>query len=216
MKPLILLLGLLLRVSAFAQADLFFDINFGSNPPPHTPGVPESGALLTSDFFYAAIYLDNTPPTSGSVVELSNDGSFVAVFQFTNLVFAAYPPPPGATAFDYEQAFQLTGTQIERLLAGQWYVRIAFDDTIYLGQITPRGPLALLNDSNLSPQQKRPLLASLESANASLARGNRSAAINQLEAFQVKVAGQILSDDPDLAADLIAAAQVIIDLLSAN
>jgi len=216
MKPFVLVLGLLLRVSAFAQAGLFFDINFGSNPPPHTPGVPDSGALLTTEFFYAAIYLDNTLPTSGWVVEQSNNGSFVTVFQFTNLVFAAYPPPPGATAFDYDQVLQLSDAQIEKLLAGQWYVRVAYGATIYLGQITPRGPLALLNGSNLSRQQKRPLLASLEASNAALARGNRGAAINQLEAFQVKVAGQILSYDPVLAGELIAAAQEIIDLLSGS
>src|SRR5258707_4163567 len=191
MKPYILVLGLLLRVSAFAQAGLFFDINFGSNAPPHAPGVPQSGALLTTQFFYAAIYLDNTPPTSGSMVEQSGNGSFVTVFEFTNLVFASYPPPPGATAFDYDQEFQLTKAQIDKLLAGQWYARITFGDTIYLGQITPRGPLALLNSSNLSAQQKRPLLASLEAANAALARGNRVAAINRLQASQVKVAGQI-------------------------
>src|ERR1041384_7922881 len=167
MKRLLIILafGLLLRVSTFAQTGLFFDINFGSNPPPHLPGVPDSGALLTTEFFYAAIYLDNTPPTSGSVVEQTKDGSFVTVFQFTNLVFAAYPPPLGGTAYDYEQALQLTGAQLEKLLAGQWYARIAYGDTIYLGQITPRGPLALLNDSNLSEQQTRPLLATLEAAN---------------------------------------------------
>jgi hypothetical protein len=216
MKPFVLVLGLLLRVSAFAQTGLFFDINFGSNSPPHTPGVPDSGALLTTEFFYAAIYLDNTPPTSGSVVEQSGNGSFVTVFEFTNLVFASYPPPPGATSFDYEQILQLTDAQINKLLAGQWYVRVTYGDTIYLGQITPRGPLPLLNGSNLSAQQKRPLLASLEAANAALARGNRMAAINQLEAFQVKVAEQILPYDANLSAELIAAAQEIIDLLSRN
>ena len=150
---IVFVLGLLLRVSAFAQAGLFFDINFGGNPPPHSSGVPDSGALLTTEFFYAAIYLDNTPPTSGSVVERLKDGSFVTVVQFTNLVFAAYPPPLGGSAFDYEQALQLTDAQLEKLLAGQWYARIVYGNTVYLGQITPRGPLALVNGSNLSEQQ---------------------------------------------------------------
>jgi hypothetical protein len=206
--------GLVLRVSAFAQAGILFDIDFGSNAPPHSPGVPDSGAALTSEFFYVAVYLGNIQPTAGSVVEESSNGSLITVVQFTNLIFAAYPPPPGATAFSYEQALQLTSAQTESLLAGQWYARIVFGDTLYLGRITPRGPLSLLNGSNLTEQQKRPLLATLQAANDSMARGNRVAAINQFQAFQAKVADQIGPYNADLAADLIDSAQQFIDFLA--
>ena len=85
---IVLVLGLLSQVSAFAQGVMNFDINFGSNPPPHTLGNPNSGAILTDASFYAILYLDTTTPISGSIKELDG-GTFTTVFQFTNLVFAS-------------------------------------------------------------------------------------------------------------------------------
>jgi len=58
------------------------------------------------------------------------------------------------------------------------------------------------------------LLASLRAALASIDRSNPATAINQLQAFQNKVQAQVAPVDPELAAQLIAEAQVIIDLLS--
>ncbi|MDB6015952.1 MAG: hypothetical protein JWR19_441 [Pedosphaera sp.] len=134
---IILTLALVLPVPAFAQGIIEFNVNFGSNPPPHTPGVPDSGARLTDDIFYAAIYLDGTPPSFGSILERLGDGSFATVFQFTNLVFAGYPPPATGAAYDYEGSWQLTNPQIQNLLAGLWYAEITYTDTAYRGQITP-------------------------------------------------------------------------------
>jgi PEP-CTERM motif len=131
---IILVIGLLSRVSALSQGIVNFDINFGSNPPPHTSGDPISGAILTNDVFYAALYLDTITPVSGSIEEL-DDGIFTTVFQFTNLVYASYPG--GGPALDYEGSWQLTDTQIQNLLAGQWYANVTYHDTSYTGQITP-------------------------------------------------------------------------------
>jgi hypothetical protein len=59
-----------------------------------------------------------------------------------------------------------------------------------------------------------PLLASLRVALASIDRSHPATAINQLQAFQNKVQAQVAPVDPELAAQLIAEAQIIIDLLS--
>lgn len=75
--------------------------------------------------------------------------------------------------------------------------------------------ITLLEAADLSRRNAQPLLASLNSAAASFERGNVVAGINELQAFQNKVRAQIAPLDPELAAELIAAAQEIIDALSA-
>ena len=131
---IILVLGLLSQAPAFSQGVVNFDINFGGNPPPHTLGDPDSGAILTNGSFYAALYLSDTTPTSGSIVEQLAGGSFTTVFQFTSLVFATYPG--GGPAYDYEGSWQLTDTQIQNLLSGQWFAEVTYGGTSYMGQIT--------------------------------------------------------------------------------
>jgi PEP-CTERM motif len=132
---LILVVGLLSSVSALAQSVVDFDINFGANPPPHTPGDPVSGASLTGDQFYAILYLDTTAPISGSIEELEN-GTLTTVFQFTNSVYATYPG--GGPALDYEDSWQLTDSQLQSLMAGQWYADVTYANNIsYVGEITP-------------------------------------------------------------------------------
>lgn len=68
--------------------------------------------------------------------------------------------------------------------------------------------------SDLAGNHGKPLQASLRAAAASFERGNASAGLNQLQAFQSKVAAQIAPDDPVLARLLDEAAQEIIDALS--
>jgi hypothetical protein len=136
---IILVLGLLSQAPVFSQGVVNFDINYGGNPPPHTSGFPDvsdSGAILTNGLFYAALFLSATAPnpTSGLIVEKLASGSFTTVFQFTNLVYAAYPG--GVLALDYEGSWQLTDTQIQNLLAGQWYAEVTYSDATYIGQIT--------------------------------------------------------------------------------
>jgi hypothetical protein len=62
----------------------------------------------------------------------------------------------------------------------------------------------------------KPLLASLRAALAAIDRSQPEAAINQLEAFKNKVNAQVLSVDPDLAAQLLTDAQAIIDALNGD
>jgi hypothetical protein len=59
-----------------------------------------------------------------------------------------------------------------------------------------------------------PLVASLRTTIAAINRGKAATAINQLNAFINKVQAQVAPVDPELAAQLIAEAQTIIDILS--
>jgi len=130
----ILILALACCTSMFAQGVLDFTINFGGTPPPHTPGLAEAGAQLTGDSLYAAIYLDNTAPTSARILELEG-GHYTTLFVFNSPVWASYPAPVGTTAFSYEQTWQLTGSQIQHLMAGEWYAEVTYADTSFRGQI---------------------------------------------------------------------------------
>ncbi len=62
--------------------------------------------------------------------------------------------------------------------------------------------------------RSNPLIASIATAIASIDRGNPTAAINQLQAFQNKVQAQVAPMDPALAAQFIQAAQDVIDSLN--
>lgn len=63
-------------------------------------------------------------------------------------------------------------------------------------------------------ENSQPLLASLNAAIASMDRGNPTAAINQLQAFQNKVAAQVAPLNPELADLFIRLAQEVIDALN--
>jgi len=69
-------------------------------------------------------------------------------------------------------------------------------------------------DSDLS--HKRPLLASLQAALASIERDSHYSAMGQLVAFQNKVEAQVYRSDPDLAVELIEGAQHVMDALNHN
>jgi len=69
----------------------------------------------------------------------------------------------------------------------------------------------LVQDGAGNPQ---PLAASLRAALAAIDRSQPEVAINQLEAFKNKVLAQVMPVDPELAEQLLAAAQEIIDALN--
>jgi hypothetical protein len=71
--------------------------------------------------------------------------------------------------------------------------------------------ITLVDNSDLGRKNKRPLIASLKSAAASFDRGDFIPALNELEAFQNKVAAQIARDNPAAAAAFIASAQKALD-----
>src|SRR5207244_320327 len=110
------------------------------------------------------------------------------------------------------------------LAIGIHEITLQLDDTFPLGTksqtvslevISPsaavRIVLRVLEESGLSQKDRRPLQASLEAASASFQRGQTISAINQLGAFQHQLLAQILPTDPELAANLSSAVQVIID-----
>jgi len=70
--------------------------------------------------------------------------------------------------------------------------------------------MLMTEDSNVEIKKKKPLLATLEAALVSFERGNVTSGINQLKAFQNKVAAQVARIDAALAGELIARAQQII------
>ena len=136
MKPLLisLILALASCVPVFSQQTTGFTFDFGASPPPHTPGVPNSAALLEDDLFSAAIYLSGNPPTSGRIVELGEGGALQTIFNFSGLVFAAYP---GGTAYSCEQSWSLSAPQIQSLMEGEWYAEVSYPGSSYPGRIVP-------------------------------------------------------------------------------
>jgi len=80
--------------------------------------------------------------------------------------------------------------------------------------ITPAQALERLRVTvNSQAGRPQPLLATLSAALASVERGNGTAAINQLGAFQNKTWAQVAPADPALAAEFIQAAQDIVATL---
>jgi hypothetical protein len=114
------------------------------------------------------------------------------------------------------------------LALGAHEITLFLDDTFPLGTnsatvtvevISPCAGVGILtalvlDGLRLPAKNQRPLLASLEAACASFERGHTIPAINQLGAFRQKVRAQIAPFDPNLAAELLQAAQSIIDGVS--
>jgi hypothetical protein len=76
--------------------------------------------------------------------------------------------------------------------------------------------MLMTEDSNVEIKNQKPLLAALEAALASFERGNVTSGINQLKAFQNKVAAQVVRIDAALAGELIDRAQRIIEEFQHN
>jgi len=71
--------------------------------------------------------------------------------------------------------------------------------------------IALINESILTTQQKRPLLAVLDAASEAFEAGACHLGMNHLNTFQNKVRAQVSGTDAALADALVAGAQAIID-----
>jgi hypothetical protein len=127
----------------------------------------------------------------------------------------------------YEEAnlFSTNVVATKSLSPGSHIITLLLDDTFPLGTnslsvtvgvISPAAAtsmiLDLLNNSNLAGNRVQPLGVSVKAAGASFDRGSVQAGINQLSAFQNKVRAQVAPFDPQLAAQLIQAAQIIIDV----
>lgn len=131
-----LFLGLAACSPVLSQDYLSFRFDFNQGAPPHSPGVPESAALLEADLFSIDIYLSTIRPTAARIMERGSDGEFVTVFDVTGLVYAGYGyPPPGGIAYSWENSWRLNDQQILSLMKGNWYAEVAYPDSEYLGQI---------------------------------------------------------------------------------
>jgi poly(3-hydroxybutyrate) depolymerase len=144
----------------------------------------------------------------------------------------------GSQSYDLDDAqfnyFWYEGTNLfstnvvvtNRLSLGTHEVVLKVDDTYPLGTnstnltvevISPAEAVGiiidLLDHSNLPRNRRQPLMASLRAAVVSFERGNLIAGANQLGAFQHKVRAQVMPFAPELAEDLIDAAQTILDAL---
>ncbi|HEY1717572.1 MAG TPA: hypothetical protein VGH42_04660 [Verrucomicrobiae bacterium] len=130
---IILVLGLLSQTVTFSQGLVNFDINFEAGTP-HGAGVPDSLATLSDGVFSAAIYLDDTVPTSCAIFQkVGTAGLEMQILQFPASVLATYPG--GGPAYDFEGSWNLTASQINSLMAGQWDVHVTYDPFFYEGQI---------------------------------------------------------------------------------
>ncbi len=139
----------------------------------------------------------------------------------------SYDPDDKNFHFFWYEATNLFSTNAissQRFSLGFHTITLRLDDTYPLGTnsssvsfnvISPREAanriLEFLNQSGLPDNRIQPLAVSLEAAQASFDRGNNGSGINQLTAFQSKVKAQINRIDPQLAQQLIQAAQSIVD-----
>jgi len=73
--------------------------------------------------------------------------------------------------------------------------------------------IALVDGSALSRKDKRPLVSMLKSACVAFDQGQFVGAMNVLEAFQHKVAGQLEKNDPATAAAFTASVQAILEAI---
>ena len=138
---------------------------------------------------------------------------------------------PDGTTFYYfwyegSNLFATNALATRTLSVGSHEITLLLDDTLPQGTnstsvtvevITPAESIgivmALLDNSSLARNAKRPLEATLNAAVASLERGDTRAAIYQLMAFQNKTRAQVAPFDSVLANQLIGATQTIINVL---
>jgi hypothetical protein len=145
-----LILALIGTLRAWSQEpSIHFNLIFATNAPPHAAFLPPGGGVLEMNSFSGIVYLDNTPPVSGRILELQNDNSFQTISSM-DIVFAGYP---GGTAYDLEKAFlPLNDLQVQNLLAGKWYAEVVLGGNTYLGQfvMVPEASSAVLLASGVS------------------------------------------------------------------
>jgi hypothetical protein len=155
-------------------------------------------------------YCDTTPlPTSG-IGNIEADPLFVDTNNWSDLRLQ-----PGSSCINAgDNVYVTTATDLDgnpRIVGG----------VVDMGAYEFQSPallvqrlVGLANASAL--RHRQPLRATLETALASLQRGNSIAAANQLVAFQNKVRAQVAPSDTELAQALIAAAQQVIEAMRPN
>ena len=87
------------------------------------------------------LFVGYGPATSVLITERETDNSYAPVLGCTNLVVQNVAPVPGEPGpghdyYFYDQAWEITDLQAQKLLAGQWYAEVVYyDPTIYRAQI---------------------------------------------------------------------------------
>jgi hypothetical protein len=133
-------------------------------------------------------------PVSGEIDPIVSDGYW----------FMVEPLPPGPHVLKFGGAFRSPLFYPVNITAHITVVPVPLSERV--GKL-----IQLLEGSGLAPHRRRPLLASLEAARASFARGNSEAGTNQLRAFQNKVRALPGLGDESSASRLIHLAQAIIE-----
>ncbi len=128
-----------MQLPLLAQSSTQFTINF-----PLFPGTGFSGeAELSDSSFTAQVFLGALVPDYGRILEIAESGSTAQMFQFSTLQTGTYPPSPvfpgsgGGTYYYFSETWNLTPPNVQNLLAGHWFVEIAFGTDTFSHQITP-------------------------------------------------------------------------------
>jgi hypothetical protein len=131
-----------IQLPLLAQSVFHFSIDFPATPLPPAIGVPGGNAELSGSSFTPWVFLGTSAADYGRIFEMADNSSLTPVFQFTSVLVDSYPPTPGfpgsgGTFYSYFETWDLTALQAQSLLAGRWYMELAFGTQTHFAQITP-------------------------------------------------------------------------------
>ncbi|PWU18993.1 MAG: hypothetical protein C5B50_07540, partial [Verrucomicrobia bacterium] len=202
--------------------------------------VADAAGNSSSCSFHVSVWPGNQPPVPvialGPLVNLPGYTNFTVIAPDG---VAADVICDGQRSYDPDDASFLAGWYVGthlfstnivagvKLPVGLHTITLLLDDTYPYGRsaesvqvevISPDQAIGLLENlvqaAQLTGSNQRTLLAILDAAMASADKQNLTPEINQLGAFENKVRSQVMRSDPDLANELLQAAQQIIQALS--
>jgi len=114
-----------------------FTIEFPGVAQPPAIAIPSGHATLTDDSFHLGVFLGEESAT-GRIVEID---SLTPVFDITDIITSAHPPQPGwpgsgGTFSWFSQTWDLSSSQRESLIAGQWQAEITIGSEVFVGRLT--------------------------------------------------------------------------------
>jgi hypothetical protein len=139
---LFLLIGFAIPKIVWAQGtfpplgdDLTVDFS-GASLPPEITTVPSGTGFLSflgfGNYGLGVTVLSPAEATNVWLVEMGVDNSLIPIFEYNN-----GSPYYLGSAYNYTEDWQVTDSQAQSLLAGQWYVQMDFGTDTLLGRITP-------------------------------------------------------------------------------
>jgi hypothetical protein len=113
-----------------------FTVDFsGASLPPEITTAPSGTGFLSllgfGNYGLGVTVLSPAEATNVWIVEMGIDNSLIPIFEYNN-----GSPYYLDSAYNYTEDWQVTDSQAESLLAGQWYVQMDFGTDILLGKIT--------------------------------------------------------------------------------